>query len=328
MFEFKNKLGALLAATLLVVAAGVSSSANAQAAFPNRPVTLINGYPPGGGSDMTARSLAHELSEIWKQPVIVDNKPGAGTTVSAALVARAQPDGYTLLISTTALAAAQTLFKSSVSYDYLSAFAPISQIARSPFYLVVRPDSKYKTLADLVSDMKARPNALNYGSPGPGSIPHLTAAALNMQTGSAATHVPFQGTAPSLTALLGGQVDFVFADVSSLTWIRAGKLRPLAMTGKTRSEALPDVPTLSETLPGSEFYVWAALEAPAGTPKAIVDQIAAAVQQAVRSAALKKRFRDFEQEAVSSSPEELKSMKIQEVGRYERLIKSSGVKLD
>jgi tripartite-type tricarboxylate transporter receptor subunit TctC len=312
-----------IAAALLM-----TCGASAQTPFPSKPVTIIVGYPPGGGADISARILAQELSTIWKQPVIVESKPGAGTTLSAAYVARAQPDGYTLLMSTIALATSQTLFRKNLTYDYAKDLAPVSLVARSPFVLAVRPDSRFTSLTDLIAAMKERPGALNFGSAGPASIPHLAAAAINAQTGTQATHVPFQGMAPAVTALLGGSIDFAFVDISALPMLRGGKLKALATTGRTRIDSLPGVPTVAESLPNFDLYVWAGLEAPAGTPPRLIAQISTAVNQAVRSPAFVKKYAEMEQEAISSTPEELGALKASDIRRFEKLIEQSGVKLD
>ena len=327
MTNIPNTKRQLLRLCALGALATLAGAAMAQATFPSKPVTIVTAYPPGGGADLTARIVAQELSEYWKQPVIVDSRPGAGTTISAAYVARAPADGYTLLMSTVALTTASTLYK-NLPYNYLTSFAPISLVARSPFFLTVRPGLKVESVADLVALARSKPDALNYASAGSGSIPHLAGAWLGTLTGTRATHVPFQGTAPAVTALLGDQVDFLFADVSTVSTIKAGKLRALGVTAERRMEALPQVPLMSETIPGFELHVWAALEAPAGTPKEVIEKIHTAIQAATRSPALIKRFGDLAQEARSSTPQELAALKASQTAHYEKLLNTAGVKLD
>jgi len=314
------------AATLALCALLTLSAANAQS-YPTRTVTLINPYPPGGGADVVARALARELNEIWRQPVIVESKPGAGTTISAAFVARAAPDGYTLLLSTSQHAIAPALFR-NLSYDIVTNLTSISVVSESPMFLVVRPDRGINTLADLVARLKQNSAAMNYSSSGPAGLPHLAGAFLNQMTSSSAAHIPFAGTAPALTALLGGQVDFLFADTSAVPQITAGRVRALAVTSTARLPAMPELPTVAETLPGFQFTVWTGLDAPTGTPRAVIDQVYEAVQKALATPAMKKLFADTARTASSITPDQFAAFKAAEVAKYQKLTREAGIKAE
>jgi tripartite-type tricarboxylate transporter receptor subunit TctC len=312
-----------LAATL-AMAAAIPSWAQT---YPTKAVTMINPYPAGGGLDVMARIVAQELSTLWKQPVLIEAKPGAGTTISATYVARAPADGYTLLLSTTQHAVAPALYK-NLSYDYLKSFAPITTIAESTFILVTRSDLKVDTVRELMAMMKQKGSAMNWASTGPASIPHLGGAWFDMMTGTHGTHVPFQGTAPALAAILGGQVDYLFADVSAVPQVRAGKVKGLAVTTPKRVSALPNLPTMSETLPGFVLAVWVGIEAPAGTPRAVIDRVNSSVQTVSKHDIVAKRMADVASEPSWMSPEDFAAYRKSEVEKYAKLVKESGAKLE
>ena len=301
-------------------------SAMAQA-YPSRAVTLINPYPPGGGADVLARALARELTEIWRQPVIIESKPGGGTTIAAAFVARANPDGYTLLLSTSQHAIAPALFK-NLSYDIVTHLTSIALASESPLFLVVRPDRGINTMGDLMAKLKQNSAAMNYSSSGLASLPHLAGSFLNQMTGSSATHIPFTGLAPALTALLGGQVDYLFADTSAVPHINAGKVRALAVSSPTRLPSFPDLPTLGESLPGFQFTVWTGLDAPTGTPRAVIEQVHDAVQKALASPAMKKLYLDTSRTPSALSPDQFAAFKAGEVQKYQKLSREAGIKAE
>lgn len=302
------------------------ATANAQT-FPSRAVTLINPYPPGGGADVVARALARELFEIWRQPVLVESKPGAGTTIAAGFVARAPADGYTLLLSTSQHAIAPALFR-NLPYDIVNDLQSIAVVSESPLFLVVRPDRGIQTLADLIARLKESSASMNYSSSGIAGLPHLAGEFLNQMTATQATHVPFAGTSPALTALLGGHVDHLFADTSAVGQIRAGKVRALAVTSISRLPAFPDLPTIAETLPGFQFTVWTGLDAPTGTPRAVIDQIHGAVQKALATPAMTKLFADTSRTASSISPDQFAAFKAAEVRKYQDLVRRAGIKAE
>lgn len=307
--------------TLLAHSAAVAQG------YPTRAVTLINPYPPGGGADVVARALARELGDIWRQPVIVESKPGAGTTISAAFVARASADGYTLLLSTSQHAIAPALFR-NLSYDIVTHLTSIAVVSESPMFLVVRPDRGINTVADLIARLKQNSAAMNYSSSGPAGLPHLAGAFLNQMTSSTATHIPFAGTAPALTALLGGQVDFLFADTSAVPHITAGKVRALAVTSPARLPAFSDLPTMAETLPGFQFTVWTGLDAPTGTPRAVIDQVHDAVQKALATPAMKKLYAETSRTTSGLTPDQFAAFKAAEVQKYQKLTREAGIKAE
>jgi tripartite-type tricarboxylate transporter receptor subunit TctC len=274
-----------------------------------------------------ARAVAKELSQEWQQPVLVENRPGAGTTIAAAHVARAPADGYTLLLSTSQHAIAPAIFK-NLTYNYVSSLSPIAILSDSPFFLVVRPDRGINSVEQLIAELKKSGSSMNFGSSGPGSLPHLAGAFLNQLTGAKAAHVPYAGTAPALTGLLGGQVDFLFADTSALPNIQAGKIKALAVTSSARSPVLPALPALRESIPGFELTVWTALEAPAGTPQAIIERIHESVYRALRTPAITKVFAENSRQVVTVSPAEFAAFKAAEVRKYEKLAREAGLKVE
>ncbi|MBL8386525.1 MAG: tripartite tricarboxylate transporter substrate binding protein [Burkholderiales bacterium] len=301
-------------------------AAHAQS-YPARAVTLINPYPPGGGADVVARALARELTELWRQPVIVESKPGAGTTIAAAFVARAPADGYTLLLSTSQHAIAPALFR-NLTYDIVADLASIVVVSESPMFLVVRPDRGINTLAELIARLRQSSATMNYSSSGIAGLPHLAGAFLNQMTGATATHVPFAGTAPALTALLGGQVDHLFADTSAVPQITSGKVRALAVTSTARLPAFPDLPTVAETLPGFQFTVWTGLDAPTGTPRAVIDRVHEAVQKALAAPAMRKLFAETSRTTSAITPDQFAAFKAAEVQKYQKLIRDAGIKAE
>ena len=317
---------AICALIALLAPLALAAAANAQT-FPSRAVTLINPYPPGGGADVVARALARELFEIWRQPVLVESKPGAGTTIAAGFVARAPADGYTLLLSTSQHAIAPALFR-NLPYDIVTDLQSIAVVSESPLFLVVRPDRGIQTLADLIARLKESSASMNYSSSGIAGLPHLAGEFLNQMTATQATHVPFAGTSPPLTALLGGHVDHLFADTSAVGQIRAGKVRALAVTSISRLPAFPDLPTIAETLPGFQFTVWTGLDAPTGTPRAVIDQIHGAVQKALATPAMTKLFADTSRTASSISPDQFAAFKAAEVRKYQDLVRRAGIKAE
>lgn len=313
---------------LLAALIGCAAMASAVAqTFPSRPVTIVNPYPPGGGADVVVRAIAKELSQEWQQPVLVDNRPGAGTTIGAAFVARAPADGYTLLMSTSQHAIAPAIFK-SLPYNYLTSFAPIAMLASGPFLLVVRTDQRLNSVNDILAQLKQKGAKMNYGSAGPGSLPHLAGVLMNQLAGGNAVHIAYAGSAPATNALLGGQVDFLFADNSALPLIQGGKLKALAVTSTGRLASLPDVPAMSESLKGFELTVWSALEAPVGTPRPVVDRINAAVAKALQAPAVVKMFTENSRVVVNLTPDEFASFKAAEIQKYQKVARDAGLQLE
>ena len=263
-----SRLVSTLLGSAILAAAGT-----AQAAFPDRAVRLIVGFAPGG-SDISARILAQKLTELWKQPVVVDNKPGAAGNIGADIAAKSLPDGYTLLLCVNSYTINTTVYK-NLSWDLLRDFAPVGRYATSPLVVVVNDKMPVKNMAELLAYAKAHKGALNYGSAGPGTAPHLATELFASKTGVEMTHVPYKGSAPSVTALVADEVQLSFGALSAFdSFIKNGRLRPLAVTTAKRSAQLPDLPTVAEGgIAGFDVDIWYGLLAPAKTPPAIVKQL-------------------------------------------------------
>jgi tripartite-type tricarboxylate transporter receptor subunit TctC len=304
------------------------ATVNAQT-YPSKPVRLVVGFPPGGGVDINARLLAPKLTEYLGQTFVVDNKPGAGTNIANELVAKAPPDGYTLLLTSPALAINMSLY-SKLPFDTLRDFAPISMISESPNVLVVPAALPVANLKELVARAKASPGKLNYSSAGPGTSQHLAGVLLMMRTGTSVVHIPYKGSAPSLTALISSEVDFSFANVPAVHGhIKGGKLRALAIAAGKRDAQLPDVPTIKEAgVEGVEVSVWFGLFAPAATSKEIVRTLASAVIRASRDADMRKRLAEQGAEPVGSTPEEFAKFMREEIARWAEVVKVSGAKAE
>ena len=307
--------------------AATSASVQAQA-FPTRPIRLVVGFTPGGGVDINARLLAAKLSELLGQPVIVDNRPGAGTNIANEYVAKAAPDGYTLLMGTPALAINMSLYK-NLSYDTLRDFVAVSMFSQSPNILVVNSSSPARSMGELIALARAKPGVLNYSSAGAGTTQHLAGELLKLRTGTNIVHVPYKGSAPSLTALIAGEVDLSFANVPAiLQHVKSGRLRPLASTGTRRSELMPDVPTMQEAGLGVEATVWYGVFAPAATPRAVVSMLADAIVQAARSPDIKQRLVDQGAEPVGDAPAEFDRILRKEVAKWGEVIRISGIQVE
>jgi tripartite-type tricarboxylate transporter receptor subunit TctC len=297
--------------------------------YPNKPVRLVVGFTPGGGVDINARLLAPKLTEYLGQQVIVDNRPGAGTNIANEFVARAAPDGYTILVNTAAVVINMSLYK-KVNYDALKDFAPISIFSQSPNILTVHPSLPVKGVKDLIALAKSKPGAMNYSSAGSGTTQHLTGELFKLRTGTKIVHVPYKGSAPSLTALLGGEVEMTFANIPAISsHVKANRLRALANAGTKRSDQLPDVPTMREAgIKGVEVVVWYGLLAPAGTPREVINVLASSIAKAARSPDTRQRLIDQGAEPVGNSPEEFSKFFREELTRWAEVVKVSGARAD
>ncbi len=315
------------AAALLAAGAWATGLAHAQA-FPERVVKIVVPYPPGGSAGTQARILAQKLSEEWGHQVIVEDRPGAGTTLGAAFVASAPADGYTLYLAGTSHTISANLYK-NLRYDAVKSFAPVSMLAISPFIVTAQPALKLRTIQDMIALAKSRPNPMTYGSSGNGAGPHLSGELLRRMADVPLTHVPYKGSAPALQDMLGGQIDLLMADVSAVPHIQAGKLTALAVTTAKRSALLPDVPTVAESgLPGYETVNWSGILAPAGTPADVVKRINAAIHKALADPSVQEQYRKAGFEVAPSTPEEMESHLASEVRKYARVIRDAGIKVD
>jgi len=314
--------GILLAA---VMAGGSVSSAIALD-FPTRLVRIIVPYPPGGSAAAQARTLAEELSRIWKQQVIVEDKPGAGTTIGAAYVAGSAPDGYTLYLAGTSHTISPSLY-ANIKYDPVKSFSPISRLATSPFIWLVNPSLGVNSMADFVALAKSKPGQMNYSTSGVGAGPHLAAEMMKSAGKIDIKHVPFRGSAPAMTALLGNVVEFSMGDVSALSTVKAGNLKALAVTTAKRFSELPDVPTLDETIQkGLDVTNWSAILAPADMPPELVSFINSSITKALQSPDVRKLFQAQGFQPAPSTPEELRDFMTAEVSKYRAVIETAGIK--
>lgn len=302
------------------------SAVNAQT-YPSRPVRLIATYPPGGSSDLMARILAQKLSEQWGQPVVVENKPGAAGSMGMEYAARLPPDGYSFVIGNLGPAAVNPLL-TKVPYDMNRDFIPVSLIATGPNILVVKADSPYKSLQDLVSAARAKPGTINYGTSGPGSMSHLATEMLKREGRMQIEHIPYKGGVLAVQDLLGGHVQMVISDSLPVAqYIRSGRLRALALTSATRSSLWPDIPTFEEGgIQGLVANNWWGVYLPAGTPKAVADKFQADLAKVMVNAELKEKFQGLGVEAMASSQADFRSFLNAETAKYGKLISENGIR--
>jgi tripartite-type tricarboxylate transporter receptor subunit TctC len=310
---------------LALVAASLGSAVLAQT-YPAKPVRLIVTYPPAGSSDLMARILGQKLSELWGQPVIVENKPGAAGSIGMEYAAHQPPDGYSFVIGNLGPVVVNPLL-SKVPFDVERDFMPVSMIATGPNVLVVNPNTPVKTLGELVAYARANPGKLNFGSGGPGSVAHLSGEMLKSLAHIDIVHVPYKGGILSVNDLLAGHVQMVFSDaLPVMQHIRAGKLRALAITSPERTPLVPDVPTCVESgVPGLVAVNWWGVLLPAGTPKAIADKFYSDLVKVMRDPDVKEKFTQLGVEAVSSTPEQLAAYMRAETAKYAKLIKEANI---
>jgi tripartite-type tricarboxylate transporter receptor subunit TctC len=302
----------------------VSRIASAQT-YPVRPVRVIVGFAAGGGTEIAARLTGQWLSARLDQPFIIENRPGAGSSLAAGLVVNASPDGYTLLMAGTANAVNATLY-SRLSFNFARDLAPVACVINSPTVMVVHPSFPAKTVPEFVAYAKANPGRINMASAGVGSGTHMTGELFKMMTGLDMPHVPYRGIAPAITDLLAGQVQVIFADFSSIEYIKAGRLRALAVTTATRLEALPDVPAVGDFVPGYEVSGWYGVVAPKNTPAEIVDKLNRQINVGLADATLKARFADLGATVIPGSPADFGKLIAEETEKWGKVVKFSGAK--
>lgn len=316
----------VLTATGMVVS--VSSVAFAQPAYPTRAIHYIVPFPPGGSVDPLARMASQKLSEKWGQPAVVENRPGANTIIGTQAVAKAVPDGYTLLVVGTPFAVNPNLFP--VPYDTIKDFAPIATIARTRQILVVNPSLPVKNLQELIALAKAKPGQINFSSSGTGNTNHLAGEILNSLARIKMQHVPYKGAGPAVTDLIGGQVQVSFqVPISVIPHIRSGRLRPIAISGKTRIPALPQVAVFGEVgLPAFDIAGWTGLFAPAATPADIVDKISSEMAKVLALPDIVERMTTQGMEPMISNPEQFVAMIKADMAKFARVIKDANIKAD
>jgi tripartite-type tricarboxylate transporter receptor subunit TctC len=295
--------------------------------YPHKPIKMITPYPPGGPTDVLARAISQKLSEKLGQPIVIDNRPGASGMIGADLVAKAPPDGYTLLANASIHVINPSLYKSP-PYDAIKDFAPVSLIAEVPLVVVVNANLGVKTVKELIAKAKASP--LNFASSGNGSAPHLAGEAFKIATGVDMQHIPYKGSGPAITDLIGGQVSLMFDSLpSSMPHIKSGRLVAIAVTTKKRSSALPNVPTVAESgVPGFDVSTWYGIWAPAATPPAIVHRVSSEVAAVVRIPEVRARLAELGAEAVGNTPEEFTAYNRSELTKWAKIVKDSGATVD
>lgn len=310
---------------------GFAPAAQAQGdVYPSQPIRMVVGFPAGGPTDVSARLIADALSKSLGQPVVVDNKPGANATIAAEQVARAKPDGYTILMAAGNHSINAVLYK-NLKFDSEKAFAFITPVSVAPTVLVVNPKFAARTYAEFLALMKTSPGRFSYASAGSGGTPHLSAEMFKLRTGTSIVHIPYRGAAPAVTDLLGGQVEMMFATLGSvLPQIRAGQLRPIAVAAPVRSALLPDVPTFAESgLKDFRLDSWYGIVAPAGTPRAVVDRLYAELQKAVATPAYRERLQQAGMEPViGTTPVKFTEQVGNEIASFSELVRISKLSID
>ena len=306
-------------------APGVLRIAWAQS-YPTRPIHLIVGFPPGGGNDIVARLIGQWLSERLGQPVVIENRPGAATSIATETVVRAPPDGYTLLFVATSSAINATLYE-KLNFNFIHDIAPVAGILRIPNVMVVNPSVPTKTVPEFIAYAKSNPGKINMASPGVGTSVHLSGELFKMMTGIDMVHVPYKGAAPALTDLLGGQVQVMFGTMpSSIEYIRAGRLRALAVTTATRSEALPDIPTVGEFVPDYDVSTWYGVSVPMGTHTEVIDKLNKEINAGLTDPTLKARFADLGGTVLPGPPADFGKLIADETEKWGKVIRAANIK--
>ncbi|WP_039049317.1 Bug family tripartite tricarboxylate transporter substrate binding protein [Comamonas thiooxydans] len=313
----------------IAVVAVLSSTGAIAQSFPSRPITLIVPFPAGGTTDVLARTLGERLSRSWGQPVIVDNRPGVGATLGATMVAKSKADGYTLLIGAVHHTIATSVYP-KLTYDFQKDFAPITVIAMVPNVLAINPRVPAKNVAELVALAKAQPGKLSYGSNGNGTAQHLIGTQFGNMTGAQILHVPYKGSGPLATDLLGGQISMSFDTITPvLPHIKAGKLTALAITTDKRSPALPDVPTLDEAgLKGFNLGTWFGVLAPAATPKDVVTKLNTEMVKIIHSPEFRQKMEEIGADPIGNTPEQMAKQIGEETQKFSKLVKEGKVAIE
>ncbi len=318
----------LLTSVMLSVGLGLGTPAQAQG-WPTKPIKIVVNFAPGGAADQLARLIAPPLHEMLGQPVIVENKGGAGGNLGADFVAKSRADGYTFLMASGGTVSINPHLYPKMPFDPAKDLVPVASVARVPFYLVVRAESPVKDFKELLADLKAHPGQRSFGSPGNGSSPHLAAEMMLGETGTSAVHVPYRGAAPALADLLGGQINFLFDPGIALQHVKTGKLRMLAVGSLHRAPQVPDVPTLDELgLKGFDADAVFGLYAPAGTPQAVIDRVNSEVNRVLNTPATKERIVAIGNVALPLTPAEFGRKGSEDFKRFGKLIRDRGIQGD
>ncbi len=319
--------------TLIVVAASTAASlavpARAQAPFPNRPIRLVVPFPPGGSTDVAARTVAERMAKDLEQPVVIENRPGAGTTIAAAYVASSPADGHTLYITGTISHASAAALYSNIAYDPTKSFAAVGFVTESPFILAVNSASRYRTVQDLIQAARAQPGEISYASSGNGAAPHLSAELLGRSAGVKFLHVPYRGVGPALTALLGNEVQFTVADAGAVPHIAGGRLRALSVLSANPSPLLQGAPGLAASgVKDVDISSNLGILAPAGTPADVLDKLNASLNRALAQDDIKAKLAGLGQMAAPRSREQFQRTLANDVVRYAGIVKDAGIRID
>lgn len=308
----------------------VPTAAQAQDAYPSKPIRLIVGFPPGGISDVVARAVAAEASVHLGQSVVVENRPGAGTTIAADAVARANPDGYTLLFQDVTTHAINASLYKNLHYDSVKDFTPVALVSSTPLLLVVNANSPATTVKELIERLKAKPGVYFYGSSGNGTIIHLASVMMNKANKLKVEHIPYKGSAALVTSALSGDIDYAFSSMPpALAQVKAGKLRALAVSTPQRVAVLPDVPTIAEAgVPQAEVVLYSGIMGPAGMSKDVVQRLNKAFAQAVDSQKLKETFKNLGADPIAVSSADFAKLLAREIPRYAEVVKETGARVD
>jgi len=318
-------------AALLLAALGAGAAfGQGAASYPTKPIRILVPFPAGGTTDILARAVGNDMQKAWGQAVVVENRPGAGGNLGSDVVAKAAPDGYTLLVGAVSPQAINVTLYPKLPYDVMRDFAHITLIAAVPNLLEVHPSVPVKTVRELIALAKSKPGKLSYASSGNGTSIHLSAELFKTMAGVDMLHIPYKGSAPAVTDLLAGQVQLMFDNLpSSIAQVKAGKLRPIAVTTLKRSPALPDVPTIAESgLPGYDASSWFGMHAPAGTPKDIIGKIHGVVTRSLRTPEMIERLSTQGAQPVGNTPEEFTEFLRVEIAKWAKVVKASGARVD
>ena len=320
--------GRVVCATLAVLLSFPALAA--EQTYPSKPIRLVVPFPAGGSLDVVARAIGQKLTEAWGQPVVIDNRPGAGGNIGADLVAKSAPDGYTILEGALSTHAVNVSLYNKMPYDPIKDFAPITLVAVTPNVLVLNASYPVNSVPELLAYARANPGKLSFGSGSNGSAGHLAGELFKTEAGVDMVHIPYKGGAPALQALLAGDTQLMFDNLAnSAAQLKAGKLKALAVTTAKRSSLMPELPTLSETgLPGFDIYTWWGFMAPAGTPKEIVAKWNAEVTRILNSPEMKAFFAQQGAEPAPDSPEQFAALIRSEISKYAKIVKQSGAKVD
>ncbi|OGA53151.1 MAG: hypothetical protein A3F74_11980 [Betaproteobacteria bacterium RIFCSPLOWO2_12_FULL_62_58] len=319
-----------LCTVVYVASAFAAGHSQAQQAYPTKPIRMICPFPPGGTTDVVARLVAQKLTEAWGQQVVVDNRPGAGGIIGTEIVAKAAPDGYTVLLGSITTHAVNPALYKKLNFDPVKDFAPVSLVVSSPQLLAVHPSVAAKSVKELIALAKAKPGQLNYASAGTGTSPHLTFELFKSMAGIDVVHVPYKGTGPAITDLIGGQVQMMITGVVALMpHIKSGKLRGLGVTSAKRVAALPDLPTIAESgIPGFDVSSWFGVFLPGGTPKPIVAKMNAEIRKILEVPEVRQRLISQGADPASNTPEEFAAYVKAEMAKWGKVARDTGTRAD